>query len=208
MSATSHPRHDLDSPKRQAVLDAASTLFMIQGYGAVSMDAVAKAAGVSKATLYAHFESKDRLFATIVGEGCRQNIAVSDMLPEPGSDLDEALTALGQRVLRFLLDERPLAIYRVVIAESARFPELGRAFYEHGPAVFTRVFGDWLRLQAEAGRLSVPDPEMAANQFIGLLRAGVYLRATLGLTSAAIDAEIDATVAAAVRTFLKSYAPA
>ena len=57
------------------VLDAATALFMAQGYGAVSMDAIARAAGVSKATLYAHFSSKDQLFATIIGEACRQNIA-------------------------------------------------------------------------------------------------------------------------------------
>ncbi|HVC63098.1 MAG TPA: TetR/AcrR family transcriptional regulator [Acetobacteraceae bacterium] len=204
-----HPeiRHDPDSPKRQAVIAAAGELFIAQGYGAVSMDAVARAAGVSKATLYAHFASKDRLFATIIKEACRQKVAAIDLLAEPCDDLAAALTALGQQMLRFLLDAKPLAIQRVVMAECVRFPELGRAFYENGPEVFRRTFGAWLAVQAGAGRLAVPDPVIAADQFLGMLRAtGIFLRASLGLPPAPADADIDATVAAAVRTFLRAYA--
>jgi TetR/AcrR family transcriptional regulator, mexJK operon transcriptional repressor len=202
-----HPelRHDADSPKRQAVIEAAGELFIAQGYGAVSMDAIARAAGVSKATLYAHFASKDKLFATIINEACLQNMAAS-ALPEQSDDLATALTALGQRMLRFLLDAKPLAIHRVVVAESVRFPELGRAFYENGPAVFQRAFGAWLEAETTAGRLAVPDPIMAADQFVGMLRApGVFLRASLGVPPPPTEAEIDATVAAAVRTFLRAY---
>ena len=207
MSDSPEPRHDPDSPKRQAVLQAAAELFMAQGYGAVSMDSVARTAGVSKATLYAYFASKDRLFATIVAEGCRQNMAASEPLPEADVDLRRALATLGGRVLRFLLAPRALAIHRVVIAESVRFPELGRAFYESGPKAFRLAFGGWLRDQTIAGRLAIPDPGMAADQFIGLLRIDVFLRASLGLAPAPTDAETDATVDAAVTTFLRAYAP-
>lgn len=207
MSHSREIRHDANSPKRQAVIEAAGELFIAQGYGAVSMDAIARAAGVSKATLYAHFASKDVLFATIINEACQQNMAVIGLLPEPSDDLAAALTGAGQRMLRFLLDAKPLAIHRVVVAESVRFPELGRAFYENGPAVFRRAFAAWLVAQTAAGRLAVPDPPMAADQFVGMLRApGVFLRASLGLPPPPTDAEIDATVTAAVRTFLKAYA--
>jgi TetR/AcrR family transcriptional regulator, mexJK operon transcriptional repressor len=207
METQPEARHDPDSPKRQAILHAASELFIARGYGAVSMDAVAKEAGVSKATLYAHFASKDRLFATIINDACRQNIAVVDFMPESAPDLAAALTALGGRMLRFLLEDRALAINRVVTAESVRFPELGRAFYDNGPGVFRRAFGAWLAAQTEAGRLRVPDPEMAADQFIGMLRsAGIYTRATLGLPPPPTEAAIDATVVAAVATFLRAYA--
>jgi TetR/AcrR family transcriptional repressor of mexJK operon len=202
------PRHELDSPKRQAILEAAGQLFMAQGYGAVSMDAIARAGGVSKATLYAHFESKDALFAMIVGQGCRQSIQTSDFLPDAVTDLAAALTGLGQRMLRFLLGEKPLAIHRIVIAESVRFPELGRAFYDNGPGLFRRVFAEWLVRQQAAGRLVVPNPDLAADQFVGMLRgAGLFTRATLGLLPAATEAEINATVAGAVDTFMRAYAP-
>jgi len=207
MGATAELRQDSDSPKRQLVLDAAADLFMAQGYGAVSMDAIARAAGVSKATLYEHFSSKDRLFATIIGDACRQNIAAATFLPGDDVDVRVALTAVASHTLRFLLQERPSAIHRVVISESVRFPELGRAFYDNGPGAFRRVVGDWLTQQTAAGRLAVPDPALAADQFIGLLRGGLYLRATLGLAPST-EAEIDAAVTSAVDAFVRAYAPA
>ena len=183
-------------------------LFIAQGYGAVSMDAIARAAGVSKATLYAHFASKDQLFATIIGEACRQNIVVSNYPAGDETDVAASLTALAGRMLRFLLEERPLAIQRVVIGESVRFPELGRAFYDNGPGVFRRVFGEWLAAETH-GRAAcrAGSAAIAADQFIGLLRSGLYLRATLGLTPPPTEAEIDATVAATVDIFLKAYGP-
>ena len=205
VSTTREHRPESDFPKRQSVIDAAASLFMAHGYGAVSMDAVARAAGVSKATLYAHFSSKDQLFATIVGEACRERIGLGELLPADVSDLREALTAFGARLLRFFLEERPLALYRVVTAESTRFPELGRAFYESGPEALLGTFGAWLAEQATAGSLAVTDPAIAAEQFVGMLRMGVFLRASLGLASPT-EAEIDATVEAAVTTFLKAYA--
>ena len=138
MSATTDLRAESESPKRQLVVDAAGALFMAHGYGAVSMDAVARAAGVSKATLYAYFTSKDQLFAAIIGQACEQKIALGEILPADVSDIRAALLAFGRRLLGFFLEERALAIHRVVIAESTRFPELGRAFYDHGPAALLR----------------------------------------------------------------------
>jgi TetR/AcrR family transcriptional repressor of mexJK operon len=209
MSATVKPRHETDSPKRLQILDAATELFVAQGYGAVSMDAIARAAVVSKATLYAHFTSKDLLFATIIGDACRANVMGQWLLSledgPPVTDVRETLTVLGLGVLRFLLEERSLAIYRVVVAESVRFPELGRAFHENGPARFRRTFGPWLDEQVKAGRLRAAEPDVAADQFIGLLRTGLYLRATLGLPPAPTEAEIAATVVAAVDTFMRAF---
>lgn len=208
MSPHSDPRTESESPKRQAVLEAAAELFMAQGYGAVSMDAIARAAAVSKATLYAHFASKDVLFATIINEACRQNVAVTEFLPPDAPDLAAALSTMAGRILRFLLEDRALAIHRVVVAECVRFPELGRAFFDNGPGVFRTAFGNWLASLHAAGRLNVPDPAMAADQFISLVRgAGVFLRASLGLKPPPSEADIDATVAAAVRTFLRAYEP-
>ena len=204
MSATAELRADSERPKRQLVLDAAASLFMAHGYGAVSMDAVARAAGVSKATLYAYFSSKDRLFATIIGEACQQKFALGELLPAGAADTREALVTFGSRLLRFFLEERALAIHRVVIAESTRFPELGRAFYDNGPAALLGIFGTWLAEETAAGRLAVTDPVMAAEQFVSLLKTSVYLCASLGLTTPT-DAEIDVTVKAAVPTFLKAY---
>lgn len=191
-----------ESPKRRAILTAAGELFVARGYGSISMDAIARAADVSKATLYAHFESKDRLFATIVQVACRENIMPEDGLPGGEIEIEAALRAVGGRILRFFLRPRTLAIYRLVLAESVRFPELGLAFYENGPAAGKAMLAVWM---ARRSALRLPEPAIAAEQFLGLLRTGLYTRATLGLVPPPVDAEIDDVVEAAVRTFLAAY---
>ncbi|MGA9866762.1 MAG: TetR/AcrR family transcriptional regulator [Acetobacteraceae bacterium] len=205
MSVPTLARSETESPKRLAVLDAAADLFIAQGYGAVSMDALARAANVSKATLYAHFRSKDLLFATIIAQACRANVDWETVLPPDAQDIREALTRFGRQILRFLLEDRALAIHRVVLAECVRFPELGRAFFDGGPATARILIGAWLTEQAAAGRLDISDPELAAEQLMALLRAGLHLRATLGVPPSPDEAEIDATVAAAVGMFLAAY---
>jgi TetR/AcrR family transcriptional repressor of mexJK operon len=191
------------SPKRRRILDAASELFVANGYGAVTMDAVARAASVSKATLYAHFGSKDALFATIIDEACRANLADDALFPDAGEDILAALTAIGERTLRFLLSPRTQAIYRVVVSECARFPELGRALYENGPVRFRAALAKWLGAEAAIGHLAVPDTALAAEHFMGLLRAGPYIRGTVGM--AVTDAEIVAAAEAAAATFLRAF---
>jgi TetR/AcrR family transcriptional repressor of mexJK operon len=193
---------ETESPKRRAILNAASELFVARGYGAVSMDAIARAADVSKATLYAHFESKDRLFATIVQVACQENIMPADDLPDGGTGEHEALKVIGGRILRFLLLDKSLAINRLVIAESVRFPELGRAFYENGPVFGRTRLAAWM---AARPALVVPEPEIAAEQFLALLRAGLYFRATLGLEPEPDEPAIDAVVISAVGAFLRAY---
>jgi len=191
------------SPKRRQILDAANEMFVANGYGAVSMDAVARAACVSKATLYAHFGSKDALFATIIDEACHANLADDALFPADGDDIHAALRAIGERTLKFLLSPRTLAIYRVVVAESPRFPELGRALYDNGPLRFRAALADWIAGQSANGRLCAPDPELAAEHLMGLLRTGPYVRATVGI--AANEAEIAAAAEAAAATFLRAF---
>jgi TetR/AcrR family transcriptional repressor of mexJK operon len=209
MSAVLESRVESESPKRQAVLDAAATLFMAQGYGAVSMDSIAREAGVSKATLYAHFASKDQLFATIIGEACRTKTAAADVLvrADIGSvtDMAEALCSFGVRMVRFLLEPTTKAIYRVVVAECVRFPELGIVFYENGPAHFLQFFSAWLGEQMRAGRLRDADPAVAAEQFVALIRGDINLRASVGVPPRDDDAAIEAHVANAVDTFMRAF---
>ena len=194
------------SAKRQQVLEAAGELFIAQGYGKVSMEAVAKQAQVSKATLYAHFPSKDVLFATIVGEACTRSAMGDNSFPEHIDDIATALRQIGTRLLCFLMLDRTMAIYRVTVAESARFPELGEAFLAAGPLVFVDRMAGWLETQSAAGHLEVTDAKIAAEQFLALLRTTGFLRATLGLPpSDRPEDSVAATVDAAVTIFLRGY---
>jgi TetR/AcrR family transcriptional repressor of mexJK operon len=209
MSETLEARAETESPKRQAVLDAAATLFMAHGYGAVSMDAVAREAGVSKATLYAHFASKDRLFATIIREACRAKIAAVDVLARADigstTDVGEALQEFGVHMTRFLMEAQTQAIYRVVVAECVRFPELGAAFYDSGPATFLAFFSGWLGEQMKAGRLRPADPAVAAEHFTALIRGGIYMRTSVGLPIDRADAAIERHVENVVDTFMRAF---
>jgi TetR/AcrR family transcriptional regulator, mexJK operon transcriptional repressor len=195
-------------PKHAAIVAAAAQLFMEHGYGSVSMDAVARAAGVSKATLYAHFASKDRLFASIVGGKCSQVSPVDGAFDEPAeADIRAALSAIGMRLLRFLLAPEVQGILRIVIAESARFPELGAAFLAAGPSAYLARLADWFAIQHRSGRLDIPDPTLAADQFGALLRPLLFLRVLAVVPPAPTEAELQATVDAAVATFLRAYPP-
>jgi TetR/AcrR family transcriptional repressor of mexJK operon len=195
------------SPKRRQVLDAARELFLARGYGAVSMDAVAQRAGVSKATLYAHFASKDDLFATMMGECSLADTVEEHLFPQPATDLRAALEAIGQAALRFVMREQTLAVLRIAIAESARFPELGRAFFARGPQRTQERLREWLAYQQSAGLVRRDaDLEAAAEQFGALLRGGLLLRAALALPPPPTEADIDRTVAAAVATWLRAFA--
>lgn len=198
---------DENTPKRRQVLDAAEGLFLGQGYGAVSMDAVARTAGVSKATLYAYFASKDALFATIVAERGMALMLSDAHYPNDVTDIRAALIEIGDFVLRFMLRERTLRIYRIAVAESTRFPELGRAFFENGPQRSCGRFQSWLARRQEQGLLHVPDLDMASQHFMSMLRGSVFLRATLGAPPPPDEDEIVRTVAAAVDAWLRAYGP-
>lgn len=203
----SMPDRAEQTPKQRGIVDAATRLFMAQGYADVSMDAIARAAGVSKATLYAYFASKERLFANLVGEACRRSGPGSVEFADGEADVRATLSILADRTLHFMLDEKSLAIYRVVLGEAARFPELGRAFYERGPAKNRSNVAAWLERQMAAGKLRSADPGLAAEQFTGLLRTHLQMRALLGIDPPPTESEIQATAQAAVETFLRAYAP-
>jgi TetR/AcrR family transcriptional repressor of mexJK operon len=194
------------SPKRRQIVAAAEELFLAQGYGAVSMELVARTALVSKATLYAYFASKEALFATIVRDKGLETPLSADMFPEDVTDLRAALEALGQRLIHFMLRERTLAIYRIALAEAGRFPELGEAFYDAGPRCMRERFAAWLvQLQAQ-GKVAVVNNAVAAEQFMALVRSDVFLRRSLSVPPAPTEADIVASVRAAVETWLRAYA--
>src|ERR1700712_4673356 len=124
----------LSAEKRAQILNGAATVFAADGYEGASMAGIAAVAGVSKGTLYNHFDSKAALFTAYVGEKCDQNLAhVFDGADHDGDPAD-VLRGIGERMLRMMLSDVGLAIYRVVIAEAAKFPDLARGFFEAGPA--------------------------------------------------------------------------
>jgi TetR/AcrR family transcriptional regulator, mexJK operon transcriptional repressor len=194
-----------ESPKRRQIVDAATDLFLAQGYSAISMDGVARAAGVSKATLYAYFGSKDELFATIQRERGVNNKLDDTLFPQEVPDLRAALHSLGLRILRFMLQDRTIAIHRMVVAEVPRSPELGRTFYANGPEKFFTHCQPWLAMLQARGLLRPCSIEVATEHLMALLRSSMFLRATLGVPPAPTEADIERFVAAAVDTWMRAF---
>jgi TetR/AcrR family transcriptional regulator, mexJK operon transcriptional repressor len=128
------PRRKRQAEKRVALLDAAQVVFLTEGYAGTSMQAVACRAGVSKMTLYRHFEDKELLFLAMFFEQCMRS---RDRAPAaPAKDVAEATAALeefARGFCRAFTDPGALALFRMLIGETGRFPELGRTFYDHGP---------------------------------------------------------------------------
>jgi TetR/AcrR family transcriptional regulator, mexJK operon transcriptional repressor len=195
---------DATSPKRAAIIAAATDLFTHSGYGAVSMDAIAARAGVSKRTVYSHFPGKDVLFAAVMTRHCGV-VAGDAWTMDPEIEPRQMLIDRGRRFLRLITAPEAVALFRTVTAEAERFPELGRAFFETGPKCWTGSFEAYLRAQDTKGRLRIPNPEIAAKFLFSLLKDPLHLRCMLGVQGKVTDAEIAAHVDNVVEAFLEHY---
>ena len=198
------PDLDLDNTKVRDVLQAARALFLAGAYDAVSTDAIAKAAGISKATLYSHFVSKEMLFAVMIREECR---SIRERLPEPdlaGADIGSALTRIARTHTAILTTTDALSFYRSVVAQTPRFPELGRIFFEAGPCTLLRRIAEALREAVAAGELSVPDIERAAAQFMALITGNVPMTVMLGFAPPTNE-DWERQIESGVAMFLARY---
>ncbi len=192
--------------KREAILEAATRVFLEAGYAGASMDAITREAGVSKATVYSHFAGKEALFGAIVEARSRDVLAPLLTTEIRSNEPAATLRAVGNRFLDLIMDGSALALHRLVIAEAVRFPELARVFYENGPERAIRSLASYLSEQAALGRLAIRDPIGAAEQFFSLLSGYVQARALLGIAPRSDGPDLKGHVSNAVETFLRAYA--
>lgn len=199
---------DRPSRKQAAILEAATRVFLDNGFRGTSMDVVARAAGVAKQTVYQHFVDKERLFAEVVGGAVN---AVADPVAAEigrlgtGEDLAAELRELAVGQLGAVLQPHVLALRRLVIAESGRFPELGREFFDRGPGRTTDRLAARFAELARAGRLRLDDPAVAASQFNWLVMAAPVNEAMLLGRTNFPAADLARIAAGAVRTFVRAY---
>jgi len=193
--------------KRERVVVAASKLFLDEGYGATGMDAIAKEAGVSKATVYSYYEDKWALFADVMVQMC-EAVGGHRPLEELASDSpEETLRAIARHWLDRVLEAVHRQILQRVVAESREFPELGKKFWETGPGRIEAVVARCLADAKRRGLLDVDDPAREAASFVGQL-AGLYLLPLLaGIRKRPSDAEIRRGVDDVVAGFMASRRP-
>jgi len=198
-------RNEVPAGKAESILAAAKRTFLAAGFGAVSMDTIAREAGVSKATVYAHFAGKEELFGAVIGRECELYFARFTAGELDPRSVRASLSVLGRRFLELVLSTDAIALHRIILGEVTRFPELGEIFWRAGPERQRVQIEAFLQSAVACGTLSVPDTRLAAEQFVSLVRGDVQLRHLLRLDAEAGRAEIHAAVEAAVATFIRAF---
>lgn len=187
------------------VLDGARKVFMHDGFEGASVDTIAREACVSKATLYSYFPDKKQLFAEVARSEClRQAEAAAaevDMTQPPG----KVLRQTGRQMLSFFLSEFGQRVFRICVAESDRFPELGRQFYESGPKLLETVLTCYFDKAIARGELAIDDKTLAAHQFAELCKAMLFPRIVFGIQTQFEPEEIDRIIDGATEMFMARY---
>lgn len=207
-SARSRASESQSTRKRAAILDAATSAFLENGYLGASIDQIAARARVSKPTVYKHFADKEQLFAEIV-------LRTIDQVGEPffdwvggladSDDLEAALGELARKLVGIVREPRLLELRRLVIGETARFPELSRIYAERGPGRTIDTLAAQFEQLAQRGLLRLTDPRLAAEQFNWLVLSIPLNQAMFTIDLAFNAAELDRYADEAVAVFLAAY---
>ena len=195
---------DEDSSKRRQILDGARKLFLDLGFDAASMGEIARAAGVSKGTLYVYFADKNRLFEAIVEEESLEQGKVAFNL-DPARDVTTTLMEFGQAYIQLLCRPGVGSATRTVMAIAERMPEVGRRFYENVVALTIRRLAAYLEARVTAGDLEIEDCELAATQFMQMCQATLFQPFIFQAAPAPSAARIVHVVKSATRIFLAAY---
>jgi AcrR family transcriptional regulator len=193
------------SSKAESILAAAKHSFLAAGFGAVSMDTIAREAGVSKATVYAHFAGKEELFGAVIDRECERYFARFSSGELDPRDARASLTVLGRRFLELLLSPDGIALYRIILGDVTRFPRLGELFWRAGPERQRVQIETFLKSAVASGTLDLVDTRLAAEQFVSLVRGDVQLRHLLRLETDPDRRAISAAVDGAVAIFLQAF---
>lgn len=194
-----------DSAKRRQIAEGARKVFMERGFDAASMGDIAKAAGVSKGTLYVYFKDKDELFGAIVGQECTFQAEGVFQFDHADRNVEAVLRKHGAAFVRKMCDPHRLSSMRAVIAIADRMPDLGRKVYEAGPAIGAARLAGYLHAMVDAGVLAIDDCEVAAAQFIETCHATMFKPVLFNFAPPPTPERIDYVVGIAVRTFLAAY---
>jgi AcrR family transcriptional regulator len=198
------PSQDEDSAKRRQIMDGAHKVFMDLGFDGASMGEIARAAGVSKGTLYVYFADKSQLFSAIVErEAIEQGRFTFDL--SPGRDAETTLREFGQAYIGILCRPQGGSAIRTVMAIAERMPDVGRHYFGHVINRTIRELAAYLDSEVAARRLSIDDTMLAAEQFMLACQASLFLPFILQAAPAPSRAEISKVVDSATKMFLAAY---
>ncbi|PTV69823.1 MULTISPECIES: TetR/AcrR family transcriptional regulator [Agrobacterium] len=188
--------------RRTAILQAAATVFFEQGYAATSMDAIIERVGGSKRTIYSEFGNKEGLFTALVSEGADKALAALAVEEIGGRNLRETMLEFARRLVEVYMSPTMIGVYRAIMAEALRFPELAKAFYDRGPGRAAIRLAEVLEEAKKRGEIDVDDCRMVADQFAGMLRDNIHLQVVLGLRPPLSPSETERMARSIVSIFL------
>lgn len=202
---TSGKRRPRSAATRERLLTAARDLFLSEGYSKTSLDQVAAEAGVTKPTVYSHFESKEGLLNAVMKTGAAERLAQLSSLQEPTDDPRTDLLEFSQTLVDLVLSEDAQRWDRLAMVESQDHPEIGELFFRCGPGQVVSRLTNYLARQKRAGRLNVVSPDRAAEQLIGMLLCLDIVRRQIGQRVVG-SKDRGRRCREAVEVFLRAYA--
>ena len=203
-SNTLHPFGDEDSSKRRQILDGARKVFMDLGFDGASMNEIARAAGVSKGTLYVYFADKNRLFEAMVEDEVIEKGKIAYNL-DPKRDVETTLREFGRAYIGAMCRPGGGSSIRTVMAIAERMPDVGRRFYENVLAKTIDRLADYLQARIGPDDLAIDDCTLAAAQFMQMCQATLFLPFVFQAEPAPSAERIARVVDSATRILLATY---
>jgi AcrR family transcriptional regulator len=195
---------EADSAKRRQIIEGARKVFLDLGFDGASMGEIARAAGVSKGTLYVYFADKNRLFEAIVEE---ENLEQGKLTFnfDPTRDVTTTLMEFGQAYIQLLCRPGGGSAIRTVMAIAERMPDVGRNFYNNVIAVTTARLTAYLEVRVGLGELAIDDIPLAATQFTQMCQASLFQPYIFQASPPPSPERIREVIASATRVFLAAY---
>ncbi len=191
--------------KFDQVLEGARQVFLSDGFEGASVDDIAKAAGVSKATLYSYFPDKRFLFMQVARSECARQADHAIETIDMNAPVGQVLHDIAVEMVDFITSQFGKQIFRICVGESDRFPELGREFYESGPMLIRNRLVEFFKQAVDKGELEITDFNLAAEQFHELCKADLFPRMVFNMNDDFTSAEKLRVVNGAVDMFMARY---
>ena len=191
--------------KFDQVVAGAREVFLRDGFEGASVDDIARAAGVSKATLYSYFPDKRLLFMEVASAQCRQQAEESINRIDTSRPPQEVLALVADQFLGFIFSEFGQRIFRICVAESDRFPQIGQEFYHSGPMTMRTAVVHYFHQAADRNELKIADFDLAADQFAELCKADLWPKLLFGIIQTVSEADKARVIDGAVTTFMARY---
>lgn len=191
--------------KFDQVLEGARQVFLSDGFEGASVDDIAKAAGVSKATLYSYFPDKRFLFMQVAKTECARQADHAIETINMEAPVGQVLNGIALEMVEFITSQFGKRIFRICVGESDRFPELGREFYDSGPKLIHDRLVDFFHKAVDRGELKITDFSLAADQFHELCKADLFPRMVFNMADEFTADEKMRVVNGAVEMFMARY---